>query len=254
MNLIHTTKPSKIQKAHMTNLVNTCKAAEPLSLSAPVEDDLGYDILLLYEDGDQGPLAAMSFLFFPQEGPCECCVFVDPKKRRRGHFSLLLDKTLDLVDAYEKAKKTSVDFCFLADERTPSAMAAITAIGAEYWYSEHRMERPLTSKDKQFSLCSLTIETDSQDPNLYCAMQEGRIIGTCAILPWNSQIYLYAFQIHEAYRGQGLGQEFLLGILSILADMGTQVTIQVSGQNYIARNLYKKTGFRTTESLSYYLY
>ncbi len=119
MNLIHTTKPSKIQKAHMTNLVNTCKAAEPLSLSAPVEDDLGYDILLLYEDGEQGPLAAMSFLFFPQEGPCECCVFVDPKKRRRGHFSLLLDKTLDLVDAYEKTQKTSVDFCFLADERTP---------------------------------------------------------------------------------------------------------------------------------------
>ena len=40
----------------------------------------------------------------------------------------------------------------------------------------------------------------------------------------------------------------------ILSDIGDWVTIQVSGQNYIARNLYKKTGFRTTESLSYYLY
>ena len=91
MNLIHTTIPTDIQKNHMTTLVNACKAAEPLALSAPVEDDLGYDILLLYEDS--GTLAAMSFLFFPQEGPCEFCAFVDPKKRRIGYFSLLLDKT-----------------------------------------------------------------------------------------------------------------------------------------------------------------
>ena len=114
MNLIHTTIPTDIQKNHMTTLVNACKAAEPLALSAPVEDDLGYDILLLYEDS--GTLAAMSFLFFPQEGPCEFCAFVDPKKRRIGYFSLLLDKTLDLVDDYEKTQKASVDFCFLADE------------------------------------------------------------------------------------------------------------------------------------------
>ena len=252
MNLIHTTKPTDIQKNHMTTLVNACKAAEPLALSAPVEDDLGYDILLLYEDS--GTLAAMSFLFFPQEGPCEFCAFVDPKKRRRGYFSLLLDKTLDLVDDYEKTQKASVDFCFLADERTPSAVAALSAIGAEYWYSEHKMERPLTQKDKNFTPSSLTIEKDSQDPNLYCALLKGRIIGTCAILPSGRQLYLYAFQILEEYQGQGLGKEFLLGMFCILADIGDWVTIQVSGQNYIARNLYKKTGFQTTESLSYYLY
>ena len=56
------------------------------------------------------------------------------------------------------------------------------------------------------------------------------------------------------FRGKGYGKEFLLGMLRLLSDMGTRVVIQVSGQNYIARNLYKKTGFRTTESLSYYLY
>ncbi len=252
MNLIHTTKPTDLQKKHMTDLVNACKAAEPLALSAPVEDDLGYDILLLYEE-DQ-TLAAMSFLFFPQEGPCECCAFVDPQKRRRGYFSLLLDKTLDLVDDYEKTQKTPVDFCFLADENTPSAVAALSSIGAEYWYSEHKMERPLTQNDQNFRLSSLTIEKDSQDPRLYCALLKGQIIGTCAVLPSDSQLYLYAFQIREAYQGQGLGKEFLLGMFCLLSHMGDRVTIQVSGQNYIARNLYKKTGFQTTESLSYYLY
>lgn len=252
MNLIHPSKPTESQKKDMTNLVNACKAREPLSLSAPIEDDLGYEILLLYEES--GLLAAMSFLFFPEHGPVECCVFVDPQKRRRGHFSFLLDKTLDLVEAYEKNQDAAVDFCFLADERTPSAMAALRSIGAEYWYSEYKMERPLTPKDKNFSLSSLSIEKDFKDPNLYCAIFKGQIIGTCAILPSEGDIYLYAFQIREAFQGRGFGKEFLQGMLGLLADMGKRVTIQVSGQNYIARNLYKKTGFLTTESLSYYLY
>jgi len=252
MNVIHTTKPTDSQKKDMADLVNACKAIEPLSLCAPIEDDLGYDIFLLYEEN--GPLAAMSSLFSPEEGPWECCIFVDPKKRRRGHFTFLLDKALALVEAYEKKQGQSVDFCFLADEKTPSAMAVLSSIGAEYWYSEHMMERTLDQKDKNFSPSSLTIGKDSQNPDLYCAFLGDKLIGTCALLPSRSQIYLYAFQIHEDFRGKGFGEEFLLGMLSILAGMGNRVTLQVSGQNYIARNLYKKTGFRTTESLSYYLY
>lgn len=252
MNVIHTAKPTAAQKKHMTDLADACKAAEPLSLSAPVEDGLGYDIFLLYEEN--GPLAAMSFLFFPREGPCECCVFVDPAKRRRGHFSFLLDKTLECVEAYEKKQECPVDFCFLADEKTPSALAALHAIGAEYWYSEYKMERPLTAKDKAFVPFALAIEKDAKDPCLYCAILEDKLVGTCAILPSKGEIYLYAFQIREEFRGNGYGKEFLLGMLALLSAMGTRVTIQVSGLNYIARSLYKKTGFQTTESLSYYLY
>ena len=252
MNLIHTVKPTEAQKKAMTSLVNSCKAKEPLSLSAPIEDDLGYDIFLLYEDS--GSLAAMSFVFFPEHGPCECCVFVEPEKRRQGHFSLLLDKSLDLADAWEKKTGQPVDFCFLADEKTPSAMAALSSIGAEYWYSEYRMERPLTPKDKSYTPAALAIEKDSQEPGLYCAFLEGRLIGTCAVIPSKTKSYLYAFQIQDAFQGKGYGKEFLLGMLSLLADMGSRVAIQVSGLNYIARNLYKKTGFQTTESLSYYLY
>lgn len=252
MNLIRTSKPTASQKHDMTALVDACRAAEPLSLSAPVEDDLGYDIFLLYDV--DGSLAAMSFLFFPRDDSCECCVFTDPSRRRTGHFAFLLDKAMDLVEAREKEKGIPVDFCFLADEKTPSAMAAMAAIGAEYWYSEHRMERPLTPGDKEFSLPSLTIDRDKEDPNLYCAFLGHRLAGTCAVLPSGTTAYLYAFQICEDLRGQGYGSEFLLGMLKILAETALRVTIQVSGRNYVARNLYKKTGFRTTESLSYYLY
>ncbi len=252
MNLIHTVRPTDKQKKEMSHLVDACRAKEPLSLGAPIEDDLGYDILLLYEK--DASLAAMSFLFYPEEGPCECCVFVDPARRRRGHFAFLLDKTLDLAEAYEKKAGRPIDFCFLADERTPSAMAALKSIGAEYWYSEHKMERLLTPRDKIIPSGSLVIEKDCADDSLYCAFLEGMLVGTCAVLTMDKELYLYAFQIREDFRGKGYGKEFLLGMLRLLSDMGTRVVIQVSGQNYIARNLYKKTGFRTTESLSYYLY
>ncbi|MCI8516196.1 MAG: GNAT family N-acetyltransferase [Hungatella sp.] len=249
MNIIQTSKPTDQQKLDMSSLVAACQKKEPLSLSAPLEDDLGYDILLGYE----GPhLAAMAFLFFSTDTLCECCVFVHPQNRRNRLFTGLLDPILDLVEARQKALGQPIDFCFLADEKTPSAMAALKAIGAEYWYSEHKMERPLTSADREFVMDSLSIQ--EADDHLYSAVLDGRVIGTCAILPSQNRIYLYAFQIREDYQGQGYGSQFLSGMLAILAHMGLVVSLQVSGQNYIARNLYKKAGFSTVESLAYYLY
>lgn len=254
MNLIHTTKPDSRQKTDMEDLIASCKSKEPMSLSAPLDDDIDYDILLLYQDSDSSNpvLKAMAFLFFPEECLCECCVFVEPDSRRQGHFSRLLDKCLDLVEAYEKKLGRQVDFCFLVDEKTPSAMAVMEAIQAEYWYSEYKMERELTKKDSSLSMASLAIKDEGD--NLYSALLEDKVIGTCAILPSGSEFYLYAFQIQEAYQGQGYGREFLRGILALLSAKGGKVSLQVSGSNYIARNLYKKTGFRTTESLSFYLY
>lgn len=249
MKIIHTTKPTAVQKKDMETLVQSCKHHEPMSLSAPLEEDIAYDIFLLYE---KEALSAMAFLFFPEDQRCECCAFVDPPKRRRGFFRALLDPILDLVDAYESKLGASVDFCFLADEQTPSAKAALAALGAEYWYSEHTMERPLTAKDREYRPEPLVIER-VQDC-LYAAKLDGKAIGSCAVIPSGPRIYLYSFQIQEAYRGQGCATRFLLGMCSLLSHMGDSLSIQVSGQNYIARNLYKKTGFQTTESLSYYLY
>lgn len=249
MNIIQTSKPTNQQKSDISSLVAACQKKEPLSLSAPLEDDLGYDMFLGYEGHH---LAAMAFLFFSTDTLCECCIFVHPQDRRNGLFTRLLDPILDLVEARQKALGQSVDFCFLADEKTPSAMAALKAIGAEYWYSEHKMERPLTSKDSNFIMDSLTIEEAGD--HLYSAVLDGKVIGTCAILPSRDRIYLYAFQIREDYQGQGYGNQFLFGMLAILSRMGTVVSLQVSGQNYIARNLYKKAGFSTVESLAYYLY
>lgn len=248
MNLIHITSLTDQQKTDIATLVDACKHKEPLSLSAPSED--GLDYFLLYEKEETG-LLAFGFLFFPQETSCECAVFVHPSQRRKGCFSRILNAVLDHVERYEKTTGLAVDFCFLTDEKTPSAMKTMEAIEAEYWYSEHKMVRPLKDKDREY-IPQVAIAEDSD--GLYTASLNGQIIGTCAILPSGQEYYFYAFQIKEEFQGNGYGKDFLLGMLALLAAKTSAVSLQVSGQNYIARNLYKKTGFKTTESLSYYIY
>ncbi len=247
MNPIHITSLTEKQKKDIHALVLKCKEAEPLALSAPVED--GLDYFLLYNE--ESLLLGFGFLFFPQEASCECGVFIHPDHRKKGLCSSILNQALEYVEQYEKKRNCQTDFCFLTDPATPSATAVMEALEAEYWYSEYKMVRKLNKKDSLYTPSLCIRETED---GIYTASLDGRIIGSCAVLPSGQELYLYAFQIEETFQGQGYGKDFLLGMLALLSSKGGQVSIQVSGQNYIARSLYKKTGFQTSESLSYYLY
>lgn len=248
MNLIHVTFLTAQQKNDMVSLVDACKKKEPLALSAPSEDGLDY-FLLYKEEGTS--LLAFAFLFFPTETACECALFVHPDHRRKGLCSRLLDEILPFTEQYEKKTHCQLDFCFLVDEHTPSAVAVMEALEAEYWYSEHKMIREPKQSDQSYAP---TVQITEAEPGLYTAALQDAVIGTCAILPSGEELYLYAFQIKEEYQGQGWGKDFLLGMLALLSAKGSAVSLQVSGQNYIARNLYKKAGFHTVESLAYYIY
>lgn len=66
---------------------------------------------------------------------------------------------------------------------------------------------------------------------------------------------LYAFEIVPELRGRGIGKKALCLILRFLKEQGVKLLfLQVSGDNTAALNLYKKAGFRITETLSYYFY
>lgn len=274
MKLIQTTSLTDQQKKEVQVLVDACKNAEPITLSAPFED--GLDYILLYEENTaEHGLLAFGFLFFvPQEDApdtvtCEFTAFVHPKFRRKGHFSTILNTAISIVEHYESAHNYQVDFCFLTDEKSPAAGAVLDAIGAEYWYSEYKMVR--SPKDTDVCYIS-TVQValldsdgnplpDGSDVNLskgasyLCsASLDGKTIGSCALLMSSEETYLYAFQIAEEFQSQGHGKDFLRGVLALLTRTELPVSVQVSGLNYIARNLYKKTGFRNTESLSYYIY
>ena len=137
MKIIHTTALTDQQKNQGRSRVEICKQKEPVSLSAPSEDGLDYFLAYDHEDS----LAGFLFLYFTDDQICECTAFTAPDHRKQGVFTKLLNMALDAADAYEKEEKTQVDFCFLIDENTPSAMAVMELLEAEYWYSEYKMAR-----------------------------------------------------------------------------------------------------------------
>ncbi len=268
MRLIRTTTLTDRQKEAVRALTDECRKAEPITLSAPSEDGLNY--YLVYEkEPDDSELIAFSFLFFvPQEDTepesvytCEYTAFVHPLHRRKGHFTAMLNEALETADAFERDHRCQVDFCFLTDEHSPAASAVLEAIGAEYWYSEYKMVRQLRETDRDYP-AKVQIALADQEAGVYTASLDGKIIGTCVLLPSGSETYLFAFQIRDEFRSQGYGKDFLKGMLALIAKADGDsngvktfaVSVQVSGLNYIARNLYKKTGFRETEALSYYIY
>ena len=79
--------------------------------------------------------------------------------------------------------------------------------------------------------------------------------GACRIAVHGTGAYLYGLEILPQHRQKGLGTWFLYHIMSMLAGQGCQcLRLQVSGTNAPALGLYRKTGFRITETLSYFLY
>ena len=56
--------------------------------------------------------------------------------------------------------------------------------------------------------------------------------------------YLYAFRIHEDFRGKGLSKYLLKSVISTLSEKGyTEFTIGVEDDNRIAKHIYSEIGF-----------
>ncbi len=183
MKFIQTETLTEEQKLEAMALEKICHEAEPLTLSVPTEEGLIY--LLAVEEGKSPALSGLSYLLFsePSKGPetiCEFAAFVHPDMRKKKIFSRMLQMALDLADAYEKSHRCPVEFCFLTDEKAPSALKTLEALEAEYWYSEHKMVREPKPGDEAYHPEVTVAETEER---LYTASLRGEIIGTCAVLP-----------------------------------------------------------------------
>ncbi|MCD7993374.1 MAG: GNAT family N-acetyltransferase [Clostridia bacterium] len=78
---------------------------------------------------------------------------------------------------------------------------------------------------------------------------------TCHLSLNGTSAYLYSLETVPALRRRGLAGRFLVQLIRHLERKGIQrIYLQVSGSNKPALGLYRKTGFRITETLSYYLY
>ncbi len=253
-------------KKSLSLLVADCQRAEPITLSLPEDAD---DFLIQFDESAASSLLSpapvpLAFIAVCKVSPnlWECYGFTHPSRRRQGLFSTLLGELCSLAQQAEESSKEEIQLAFLSDQKSSNGLAAGNALEMEYWYSEYWMELSLNQWNgsmaalkREFSLEKAWIQEESiayWDFQAYSA--ERAQIGTLRLLPYDhSRFYLYHVEVFPAFRKKGWGYALLQAVLRQLPPDGI-LFLQVSSDNPPALALYKKTGFRITETLSYYLY
>lgn len=255
------------EKNALESLLLACRGKEPITLSIP-EDGDGF---LLAWDGEcaepeggcpgrQKDLLACLVYCRACEDEWECYAFTRPDRRRQGIFGCLLEYLCRIAGEQGESRGKEISLFFLSDGKSPDGLAAADAVSMEYWYSEYQMELKL----KDWAGCFpgsgglLALEQERIEESFGEGEGFGECqafnspYGACRLLPYGGlRYYLYHMEIWERFRGKGWGKKLLASVLSKLPP-NSQVILQVSSWNRPAVELYRKTGFRITETLSYY--
>lgn len=260
MNIVNALSLSREQIKEIHDITNLCRKQDGISLSCPNDGD---DFWLLYEGDPETSSIRAFFAVFKTDASCwECYAFTRPDSRGRGYFSALLEAVLT---AGQEAGDP--DLCFVTDNRCGDAQEILKHLEAEFWYDEYMMECKLDSASgldldsaSGFDLdLAMTVEDEGPEWGMTLRIaKDGSAAppaGTCRLSLHGDSAYLYSLEIAPHLRCQGVGSMFVQGIMGMLKKDGCrQLRLQVSGTNEPALRLYRKTGFRITETLSYYLY
>ncbi|NBI70020.1 N-acetyltransferase [Clostridiaceae bacterium] len=264
MKIIKTAALTKARMRDLAGLEAACQTEGSAPVRFPLED--ADSVFLLYETDAGDRLAAALFLIMPQipdsNEPAECIAYTHPALRRKGYFSRLFEAA--------KAEIEETDLFFPVSQNSEGALKALEALGADFSHAEYRMELSLAGRAASFGsagqgplpqdrdcagplLCTVTEEAD--DVRSYSFSLGNGEDAVCHTVRYQTSACLYGLSVRPGLRNQGLGSRCLLRVLTSLAQEGARlVFLHVSGDNLPAVSLYKKTGFRVTETLSYYLY
>lgn len=273
MKIIDTPVLTKTQIHEIAQLTDVCCLHDQILLTYPCDeagntDDAGDagDIggtcrhYLLYEE--DGTLAAILAMLPLDCQTAECSAFTHPAYRRQGYFTHLLEAAMERYEDY--------DILFGVPESCRAAKEVLSALGAELEAREHQME--LILSESVFSGDSdtgshpipaahtglaLTHSVEKTSSTATWTLMEGKTpVGCCLITPVSvTCVCLHQLEISEPLRHKGYGHSFLSLLFPRLAAAGThKIILQVSGSNPAAMALYQKTGFRITETLSFYCY
>lgn len=247
MHLLSLTDLSDLYQSKISDLLAACAAHEPISADYPGTDTLRHYLLLADTEALIGVLAAVPSP--DDDQTLECLAYIRPDMRRRGCFTYLLDACIQ--------EHPDMDIIFSVSHNSRDALAAMQALDAECLSTEYLMERRICPQDADAAPLlnqgfSLT-KTDGTTWSLTSA--EEASIGHCRISGSGNSRCLYDVEICECCRGKGYAADMMLRLFSELYTQGIgSVFLHVTGSNRAAMALYKKTGFRITETMSYYLY
>lgn len=281
MNILTTKQLTDSQTEGLINLVALCRAHDGFHLSCPLDADRFY---LLEAQKAAGKTAASegtiggnalegALAVFEADGVWECYAFTRPDLRRTHCFLRLLDR----LERDAGEQEPEPELCFVADPSCAAAQKTLAAIGAQLWYEEHAMiwNADASPAPPQLSggASPVSLEFTSQglpvrfpprsgEPaslperlDILARARDGQPVGTCSLYLQPPSACLFEVEIRTPFRGRGLGEATVRTLQQLAPGMGlSSLTLQVSGDNIPAVQLYKKTGFHITETLSYYLY
>jgi GNAT superfamily N-acetyltransferase len=279
---------TKAETAAALALSARCREHDGIRLSYPAgEGEADYHCLLWGEDSSDPVhsrtlLSVFAVIAYDEE-TTECSAFTDPDYRRHGYFSELLDLVLEKyeeralifpvsgscadtlavleamearLDLTEHTMELDLDDAYLAEHKLPDISEAEAAPDGSWYLTMHASAQDLFCPDE--GACGLVrryfSELNEADRELNISDSEhfGRYDITSVS---DHCVCLHHVEVDEAHRGQGHATCMLEKLFALLAAAGIKkVILQVSGDNDAALALYKKTGFRITETLSYYLY
>ena len=255
MKIVKTHTLTQQQKIEIQSLTKACQDRWNMSLSFPFED--GTSFYLLYENFLVSTLA----LIMPERAPktaaadefgtAECIAFTLPSEQNKGYFTALLEAAEEEIQ--------DINLLFTTDESNEGALKTLCALDAELNGRELRMELSPAFADRSALTPRLTITSVRDEANASLAFHltssPHTEIGKSNAAFFQKSACLYGFEIEEEYRNQGFGKEALLLFIDYIKSQGCSLLyLHVSDDNVPALRLYEKTGFRVTETLSYYLY
>ena len=249
------TKLTEVQKGKIRSLAACCQKRDHISLSFPLDPEDGPVSYYWMSDG-QGRLMSALSLNYWENHLAECIAFTHPDFRRKGYFSQLLDKALESCE--------EDDLLFPASNHCADTMATLEALQAEFQFREHLMELDFAASlpiafSPQKQTAVLKAPKYPLSPNalwtIHLPLPGSHPVGSCQTSPAAPGcLCLHHLEVHPGMRRQGLGFSLACQLLCHIQKAGVcRAILQVSGQNQAALALYKKTGFQTTETLSYYL-
>ncbi len=262
---------TKEQRGQIAGLAERCRLHDGIRLTYPLDEEDGCHYLT-WEDGQI--LSVLAWLPY-DEDTAECIAFTRPDRRREGHFSRLLEQAIE--------EQADCDILFPVSGDCADTMAALDVLGAELEGREYQMEISLGADHPCFQRFAagapggvpgapggvpgmsgahlkLREKTDFRtDPavvEFYPSKEEGLSVGSLETAPVSEDcVCLHHVEVEETARGQGYGSQMIGLLLGTLESRGIRrVILQVSADNTPALCVYKKAGFRITESLSYYLF
>lgn len=257
MNICHYATLSKNLQTSVCQMTAGCRLHDQSSLSYPFSPKEGADCHYLAAN-DLGELCAVLAVIPLDSNTAEISAFTRPDQRKKGCFSRLLALALNDYEDF--------DFLFAVSPRCKDTLATLDALDAEFSHEEHQMEFLLDRKQlpdissPSHAGFTLTVPENILSPGAqWLLVQEAKLsspIGSCLTSPVSPDcLCLHQVRITPSLRGQGLGRLLIRQLLWQLGQTDiSRVVLHVSGDNIPALSLYKKTGFRITETLSYYYY